>query len=174
MTEAAARQKAPAPDFGGAGAYRPPFDAGGRVHIDRPLPFLVLNRYPDVAISLARRVAMVSPSNAIWPATGKADAEALPCLDAVLRHQRHDFPHFLLVSLYDLPRDPRLDDDSPRLEPFRFVLSASADAPAQAAALQLQHALSTLRADLRKPTIESVDQAYTEPGLETLVRDECL
>ena len=175
MAEAAAsRQKAPAPDFGGAGAYRHPFDAGGRVHIDRPLPFLVLNRYPDVAVSLARRVAMVSPSNAIWPATGKADAEALPCLDAVLRHQRQDFPHFLLVSLYDLPRDRGLDEDSPRLEPFRFVLSASADAPAQAAALQLQHALSTLRADLRKPTIESVDEAYTEPGLETLVRDERL
>jgi len=171
MAEAVARQeqKAPAPDFGGAGAYRRAFAAGGRVHIDRPLPFLVLNRYPDVAVSLARRVAMVSPSNLVWPAGARADDEAGRCLRAVVEHQREDFPHYLLVSLYDLPRDASLDDDSPRLERFRFELGATADPQAQAAALQLQHALAAVRADQRKPVVEPVDRGGIEPGVEALV-----
>ena len=63
VAEATARQKAPAPDFGGAGAYRHPFEAGGRVHIDRPLPFLVLNRYPDVAISARIRGVVILEAN---------------------------------------------------------------------------------------------------------------
>lgn len=169
MADTATLQKAPAPDFGGAGAYRRAFAAGGRVHIDRPLPFLVLNRYPDVAVSLARRVAMVSPSNLVWPATARADEEAGRCLRAVVEHQRDDFPHYLLVSLHDLPRDASLDDDSPRLEPFRFELGATADAPAQAAAMQLQQALAAVRADQRKPVVEPVDRGAIEPGVQALV-----
>ena len=163
------RQKAPAPDFGGVGAYRRSLEAGGRVHIDRPLPFLVLNRHhPDTAFSLARRVAVISASNVVWPASEAADAEAIASVAAILEHQRHDFPKFLLVSLYDLPLDASLDEESPRLEKFRFTLSASADEPAQAAAQRLQAALGDICIDLRKPRIESVDSAFSEPGIELL------
>jgi len=163
------RQKAPAPDFGGAGAYRRALDAGGRVHIDRPLPFLVLNRHAELPFSLAQRVAAISAANVVWPGSPAADAEAMTCITAVLEHQRRDFPKFLLLSLYDLPRDSSLDGDSPRLEKFRFVLSASADDPAQVAAKSLQAALETLCIDLREPAIEHIDHAYAEPGLEELV-----
>ena len=162
------RQKPPAPDFGGEGAYWRALDAGGRVYIDRPLPFLVLNRHPDVAFSLARRVATISPSNVVWAPSPAADAEAISSIDAVLEHQRHDFPKFLLVSLYDLPLDSSLDDDSPRLEAFRFTLSASADEPAQAVVRRLHAALDAICIDLREPAIESVDNAYAEPGIEAL------
>ena len=72
------------------------------------------------------------------------------------------------MSLYDLPRDASLDDDSPRLERFRFELGATADAPAQAAALQLHTALGAVRADRRKPTIEAVDRGGVEPGVDAL------
>ncbi|HSM10696.1 MAG TPA: flavohemoglobin expression-modulating QEGLA motif protein [Lysobacter sp.] len=163
------RQKAPAPDFGGTGAYRRVLDAGGRVHIDRPLPFLVLNRHPDVSFSLAQRVAMISTANVVWPESADADAEAMASIAAVLEHQRRDFPRFLLVSLYDLPRDCSLDEDSPRLEPFRFVISATADDAAQAAAKALEAALQDTCIDLREPVIEHIDHAYAEPGLEPLV-----
>jgi uncharacterized protein (TIGR02421 family) len=169
MPSTATRQKAPAPDFGGAGAYRRTFEAGGRVHIDRPLPFLVLNRHPDVAFSLAQRVAAISPSNVVWPEDKAADTEAQACIRAVLEHQRRDFPRFLVVSLYDLPRDASLDEDSPRLEAFRFVLSASGDGPAQSAAHRLQSVLDEVRIDLRDARIESIDHAYAEPGLEAVV-----
>lgn len=164
------RQKAPAPDFGGAGAYRRTLEAGGRVHIDRPLPFLVLNRYPEASFSLARRVATISASNVVWCASDTADAEARAHVAAVLDHQQRDFPRFLLVSLHDLPRDASLDEDSPRLEDFRFLLGASDDAPAQAAARQLQAALEAIRIDLREPEIESGGDVFAEPGVEALAR----
>lgn len=163
------RQKAPAPDFGGAGAYRRALDAGGRVHIDRPLPFLVLNRHPEADFSLAKRVAAISAANVVWPDSPAADAEAIASIAAVLEHQRRDFPKFLLLSLYDLPRDTSLDDESPRLEEFRFVLSATADDAAQTAAKTLQDALDKICIDLREPDIEHIDHAYAEPGLEELV-----
>lgn len=168
--EKSSQQKAPAPDFGGVGAYRRALEAGGRVHIDRPLPFLVINRYPDAAFSLARRVATISASNVVWPASEAADAEASANIAAILEHQRRDFPKFLLVSLHDLPLDTSLDEESPRLEKFRFTLGASADTPAQTAAQCLQAALNAIRIDLREPCIESVDSAFSEPGIEPLTK----
>jgi uncharacterized protein (TIGR02421 family) len=163
------RQKAPAPDFGGAGAYRRALDAGGRVHIDRPLPFLVLNRYPETATSLARRVAAISASSVVWPGAPAADQEAIASISAILDHQQRDFPNFLLFSVYDLARDLSLDDESPRLEEFRFTLSASGDDAAQAAIHALQAALAGISIDLREPGFEHVDHAHAEPGLEPLV-----
>jgi uncharacterized protein (TIGR02421 family) len=164
-----ATQQAPAPDFGGVGAYRRALEAGGRVHIDRPLPFLVLNRHPAKSASLARRVATISASNVVWPDSPEADREAIASVGAVLAHQQQDFPNFLLFSVYDLPRDLGLDEDSPRLEEFRFTLSASGDEPAQAAAGALQAALSEISIDLREPGFDHIDHAHSEPGLEELV-----
>ena len=157
------------------GAYRRRFEAGGRVHIDRPLPFLVLNRHPDVAFSLAQRVAAISPANLVWPADVAADRDALACLRDVLRRHREDAagaaagngpaPPFLLVSLHDLPQDATLDDESARLEAYRFTLAASGDAPAQAAAAAIREALEGLRVELREPEVLAVPLAITEPGL---------
>lgn len=155
------------PPLAGDGAYRQPLDAGGRVHIDRPLPFLVVNRHPDVAFSLAQRVAAISPSNLVWPDDKEADAEAIDCIRAVLERHGRD-GQFLLVSLHDLPQDASLDDESARLEHYRFALGASADAAAQAAAARLADALSSLCLDLREPVVDTVPQAFTEPGLTAL------
>ena len=71
------RQKPPAADVGGATAYRRELEGGGRVYVDRPLPFLVLNRTdPDAPASLAHRVATITASNVVWPARAQADAAA--------------------------------------------------------------------------------------------------
>ena len=110
------------------GAYRRPLDAGGRIHIDRPLPFLVVNRHPDVAFSLAQRVAAISPANLVWPEGEDADEDALACVRTVLAHHRGDDATgsgdgFLLVSLHDLPPDPSLDDESARLERSGLTVS---------------------------------------------------
>ena len=149
------------------GAYRQPLASGGRVFIDRPLPFLVVNRHPDVAFSLAQRAAAITPANLVWPDNGDADAEALDCVRTVLRRHGQDEP-FLLVSVHDLPQDTSLDDESARLEHYRFALGASADAAAQATADCLGDALSSLCLDLREPVIDRVPQAFPEPGLAEL------
>ena len=152
------------------GAYRRPLDAGGRIHIDRPLPFLVVNRHPDVAFSLAQRVAAISPANLVWPEGEDADEDALACVRTVLAHHRGDDATgcgdgFLLVSLHDLPPDPSLDDESARLEQYRFALGASIDPPALAAAASLRQSLAGLCLDLREPEVASVPLAFPEPGL---------
>ncbi len=84
-------------------------------------------------------------------------------LQSLLARQRNEGQRFLVVTLYDLPFDASLDEESARLEPFRFVGSASADAPAQAAVECLAQALGMVCIDLRKPKIEFVDHASEAP-----------
>jgi len=171
MADSAPRQKAPAPDFGGANAYRRNLEAGGRVHVDRPLPFLALNRHRATGFSLARRVAMICPASVVWVDEADADAEALASIRAVVAHLHGDYPKFLLVSLYDLPRDPGLDEDDPKLEDFRFDIGVSGDAPAQAAARCLQEALDEVCIDLREPEFDHAAQPRVEPGVGTLAKE---
>ncbi|MEO6155796.1 MAG: tyrosine/phenylalanine carboxypeptidase domain-containing protein, partial [Thermomonas sp.] len=158
-------EKNPANRFGRDAAWLQPLPEGGRAYVDRPLPFLVLNRYStnDIA-GLARRVATISPSNIVWPVGELADTAALKTLQDLLARQRDQGQQFLVVTLYDLPLDISLDDASARLEPFRFVISASEDAPAQAAVKCLAEALGKSCIDLRSPKIEHVDHAAEEPA----------
>ena len=70
MTRASLRL-APDPfvaEFTPAGALRQKVGESGRVHIDRPLPFIVLHRSDDPEHSVARRVA--SNSRPIWCGAG--------------------------------------------------------------------------------------------------------
>lgn len=167
----------------GDGIYRRELGPGGRVHIDRPVPFLVVNRHPDLAFSLAHRVAAISPANLVWPAGtadgcdgaadragADADDAALACLQDVL--DRDDVAAhgagFLLVSLHDLPQDASLDDESSRLERYRFELGASSDDAASATCARLHDALSGLSLDLRDPEIETVPLAFPEPRIAEL------
>ncbi|MDQ3245562.1 MAG: hypothetical protein M3Q52_01470, partial [Pseudomonadota bacterium] len=148
------------------GPSRLPFGGGGRAHVDRALPFLILNRQgePD---SLAARITAISPSYVLWP--DASDAEALSAIEAITHAAHRAHPRLLLVSLYDLPRDQSLDPDLPKLEAFDARLSASADGPAQAAATRLTGALESIAIDLRTCRVEPVADAWFEPGVEELV-----
>lgn len=161
----------PVIDFAGAGAYRKILEGGGRAHVDRPLPFLILNRYsradPD---SLAKNVAATSSAYVTW--TERAcDREGRAAIGAIVRKLREKYERILLVSLYDLPRDENLDDEAPRLESFTFRISTSDDPAAQRAARCLEQALAAIEVDLRHPEIASISKAYFEPGIEELVGD---
>lgn len=149
------------------GPSRLPLAGGGRAHVDRALPFLILNRgaEPD---SLAARVTSTSPSYVLWPAGGGSEALDAVAAIATAAHAAH--PRLLLVSLYDLPRDLSLDGDLPKLEAFTARLSASADEPAQAAAARLTEALEAIEIDLRTCQVEPVADAWFEPGVEDFVR----
>ncbi|GAB1407772.1 flavohemoglobin expression-modulating QEGLA motif protein [Thermomonas brevis] len=155
--------------FGRDEAWLHALPDGGRAYIDRPLPFVVLSRYDDDGLGIARRVATISASGIVWPDQPQADHAAMDTLRTVLAIQRKAGQQFLVVTLYDLPMDLTLDDASARLEPFRFVLGASADAPAQAAARGLAAALADVEIDLRKPKVESVEHAPEEPAFAALL-----
>ncbi len=171
MSVEAPTQKPPSPDLGGEHAYRRALPEGGRVHVDRPMPFLLLARHPDAPFSLARRIASISAASVVWPEAGgeQSDADAGTEAAWLLDHLQGDYPHFLLVVLHDLPRDASLDEVSPCLEPFEFVLAASDDACAQAAAMTLQAALSGIDIDLRTPTFRTRSLTLPSPGIEAAV-----
>lgn len=162
-----ARNAAPVLRLDPNGPSRLPFGGGGRAHVDRLLPFLILDREQE-ADSLAARVAAISPSYVLWP--DASDEEALGAVEAIARAAHGAHPRLLLVSLYDLPRDQSLDQDLPKLEAFTARLSASADEAAQAAAARLTEALEKIEIDLRTCCVEPVADAWFEPGVEELVR----
>ena len=54
-------------EFGPTGSLRQPVGKSGRVHVDRWLPFIFLNRGDEGPASLARRIAIESPSYLVWP-----------------------------------------------------------------------------------------------------------
>jgi hypothetical protein len=164
----AATQRPPSPDLGGEHAYRQALADGGRVHVDRPLPFLLLARYPEAPFSLARRIAAIGASSVIWPQAGgaAADAGAGAEIARLLGLLQRDYPRFLVVLLHDLPRDASVREESPDLEPFEFELGHGDDAPARAAAEALRSALASLSVDLRTPTFREVPLSGATPGVE--------
>jgi hypothetical protein len=56
------------PEWGKNGALRQKVGKDGRVHIDRWLPFVILHRGDEDPDSIARRVAVNSPSYMVWEA----------------------------------------------------------------------------------------------------------
>lgn len=164
---AALRPPPPAPDFGEGKPFREAIEGGGRVHIDRALPFLILNRFAPKGQSLALRVAGTGPAYVVWPEGG--DRAALEMIAAVAERQRETHARVLLVSLYDLPRDPTLDDTDPELERFTCHLGVSDDPAARAAACCLEEALARLEVDLRTCRIEHDARPRAEPGLEAII-----
>lgn len=158
----------PAIDFDGGKAYRATLSSGVRAHVDRPLPFLILHRFARVdRDGLALRVASTSPSYLLWPQAG--DGEALALTEKIAGTLCETSERVLLISLYDLPRDPTLDDKAPRLERFVCRLGASNDPAAQAAATRLERALAAIEVDLRTCTVERVPRRWCEPGVEALI-----
>ncbi|HYI47266.1 MAG TPA: flavohemoglobin expression-modulating QEGLA motif protein [Allosphingosinicella sp.] len=156
-------------DFSEGKAYRAALKSGVRAHVDRPLPFLILHRFARRGgESLALQVASTSPSYLLWPEAG--DGEALALTEKIAGTLCETSERVLLVSLYDLPRDPSLDDKAPRLERFTCRLGASEDPAAWAAANLLERALGAIEVDLRTCTVERESQVRCEPGVEALTR----
>jgi uncharacterized protein (TIGR02421 family) len=157
-------------DSGGVpevGPYRQRLETGGRAHVDRTLPFLILNRGGE-ADSLAVRVAATSPNYVMWP--GPVDYDAIAAIERIAAAAHAEHQRVLLVSLYDLPRDASLDPAEPRLEAFVARVSATADQPAQAASRRLADAVETIEIDLRTCSVEHVEGAYFEAGIEELLQ----
>lgn len=172
MKAVAPTQREPSPDLDGEHAYRRALPAGGRVHIDRPLPFLLLARHPDAPFSLARRIASISAASVVWPEAGgeQADADAGAEIGALLDHLAIAYPRFLVIVLHDLPRDAGLREEGPELEAFEFVLGSSGAAAATTVVRTLAEALSDVKLDLRTPTVLERQRAALPPEVESALR----
>lgn len=160
-TEEQLREKAFEPKFGKGGELRQKVGASGRAHLDRWLPFIVVNRSVAPADSIARRVAINSPAYLIW--SPEDDGEAAAALEAILAQLREKVGPVLVIEVEDGPFQPQ-QPDSPRLPPFVFEVAADGSERADKAAEQLSKALGEIEVELRRPDIEAAGSARPVAG----------
>jgi uncharacterized protein (TIGR02421 family) len=164
-----ANGSADAPRFTSAGALRSDFGQGGRVHIDRPLPFIVLHRFDrELKDDVALGIAATSPAYAIWPPGDEDAAHAM--IDAVIAEQSRHFAKFLIVTLTNMPRPAPSAEDEPSLPPFVVEVAASPDGPAQAAARKLSSALAEFELDLRTCEVGEIAALDPSSGSDEIFR----
>ncbi len=149
------------PKFGKGGALREPLGDNGRVHVDRWLPFLILQRSDDPASSLARRVAVDGPSYLVW-SSGDDDV-ALSAAEAVASSLVGHFGRLLVITLDDQPIEP-CDEHSQDLPPFVAQLGAGDKGHVGRAAAILDKALHEVEIDLRHCKVERVPFAPIVPS----------
>ena len=161
------------PRFSDLGALRQPVGEQGRIHIDRWLPFLILHRGPMDGDSLARRVAIDSPSYCVWPEGD--DHAALGALEEVIAAMADHVGRILIVTLEDQPAEPRTGH-SPKLPPFVAGIGSSPGDHARRAADKLEQAFHGIEIDLRRCKVdrETLGQPLP-PAIEALLdRAECV
>ncbi|WLR95162.1 flavohemoglobin expression-modulating QEGLA motif protein [Shinella zoogloeoides] len=124
---------------------------GGRLHIDRPLPFLCLHIGDPEKHVVAREVAAANASYLL--ASRMEDAVALLAPIAQLLHRK--FGAFLLMDVDEFDRDRLLSDDAPFLQPFEVMLSATRGAAAKRAVDAFEAAVEDFEARFRTPHVET-------------------
>ena len=149
MSGRAQIKEAPAPfepEFGPGGALRQQVGEGGRVHLDRWLPFLILHRDENPEDSLARRIAIDSPAYLVW--SPEDDLEALSALKAVASAAVKRDGRLLVVTLADQPVEFHREG-SQDLPPFVAQIGAGDEGAAGRAAAALEKDLRGIEIDLR-------------------------
>ncbi|MGX1690941.1 flavohemoglobin expression-modulating QEGLA motif protein [Brevundimonas naejangsanensis] len=128
---------------------------GGRIHVDRLLPFIVIHhRRRTRSASAALGVASASPVYAIWPMQAEGDAFAYDLIESLSRVLKTPLGAFLVVELYDLPVPETDKADSADPTPYRFQVDASDHRDAQHAATALKAALGQLELERQTPRID--------------------
>lgn len=131
-------------------SVRRDFDHGGRLHIDRPLPFL------SVHVSRGREDLAahdIAAANASYLVVNEID-EALPVITAVGGVLRDRFNAFLLLDIDELDHDTLITDDASYLPPFEIRIASTADTAAQDAAEALALGTDIRPVKFRTPHVE--------------------
>lgn len=134
-------------EFSESGALRQPIGQGGRVHLDRCLPFLILRRSADPQTSLAHKVATDSPAYLVW--SPDDDTIALAAIEVVIERLIERKGRLLIVILEDQPLAP-IDRHSSELAPFVAHIGAEDQDKLGKTVAALEKALGALEIDLRR------------------------
>lgn len=134
---------------------RQDFEDGGRLHIDRPLPFLCVH-IGEGRDSAARDVASANASYLIMP---QIDA-MLPIIKAVWAAMTERFGHFILLDLGELERDQLLSADAPYLPPFEITVSATDQPAARSALSAFVTAVESVEVKYRSPRVKEFRSAH--------------
>lgn len=131
-------------------SVRKDFDNGGRLHIDRPLPFLSVHIGRGRNDLAARDIAA---ANASYLVVNDVE-EALPIITAVGGVLRERFGAFLVLDIDELDHDMLITDDAPYLPPFEIRIAATRDQAATEAATALAEGADLRQVKFRTPHVD--------------------
>lgn len=135
-------------------AVRRDLPGGGRVHIDRSLPFLCLHELRDERPETAAR--HISMANAAYLLTRDV-AAMVPLINAIGRAMREAYGGFALFEFAELEQDALLKDDSDFLPPFEIRVLSNGAPHSPDARHAFCAALAAVEPKYRTPQIEEVD-----------------
>ncbi|MEO8618114.1 MAG: tyrosine/phenylalanine carboxypeptidase domain-containing protein [Sphingomicrobium sp.] len=141
-------------DFGPTGALRQKVGSAGRVHLDRWLPFLIVNRGGGAPDSLARRIAINSPAYVVWDEAD--DIAALAALEAVAGRIATETGSLLVITIED-DAEATVADDSPELPSLVASVLADKAGAAGRAGNAVAKALAQIEIDLRHCKVDRTD-----------------
>ncbi|TCL63232.1 flavohemoglobin expression-modulating QEGLA motif protein [Rhizobium sp. BK251] len=134
-------------------AVRRDLPSGGRLHIDRPLPFLCIHIASDDAEPVARDIAQANASYLTAPLWDQTRA----IIEAVTIALKERFGVCIVFDIGELSQDRFLTDDAPFLAPFEISIWSSPDATEAADAFSA--AVRQSEARFRTPRVEKVEAA---------------
>ncbi|ASY65588.1 hypothetical protein SJ05684_b46060 (plasmid) [Sinorhizobium sojae CCBAU 05684] len=130
-------------------AVRKEFAGGGRLHIDRALPFLCVHVSGDED-PVAREIAQANASHLLAP-----DAvAATPIVRAIGMLLERRFGAFMVLEIGEFARDELLTDNAPLLPPFKIEVMAGSKGHIQAAARAFIDAAEVIPGKFRTPQVE--------------------
>ena len=125
------------------------FADSGRLHMDRPLPFLCVHVDDGHVDSAA--VDVVSSNASYLIATDLASAALIT--QAVAAAMRERFDAFFVLDVGELARDRLLNEDAPYLPPFEITLSGTDEVETTVARDSFASAVEAVVAKFRSPRI---------------------
>ncbi|MCG5484697.1 MAG: flavohemoglobin expression-modulating QEGLA motif protein [Sinorhizobium meliloti] len=131
-------------------AVRKEFEGGGRLHIDRALPFLCVHLAGSDGAPVAREVVRANASHLLAPDA----ATAKPIVAAIGKLLERRFGAFMVLEMDELAQDELLTDHAPLLPPFKVEVMAGAEANIRAAAMAFVDAVEAIPAKFRTPRVE--------------------
>lgn len=134
---------------------------GGRLHIDRPLPFLCLYRHEGSSTPPAAALVQAQGSYLVATAEPAAHDALAQLVGGVLGLLADEFGSVLLLELWTRPPE----EDRP--DPAYQILTPERDHPATVDALVKQ--LADVRALGRIPDVEVLTAAVAPPGLRPVL-----
>ena len=137
---------------------------GGRLHIDRALPFLC------VSVSDGRDNAAfdVASANASYLIASDLDF-AVPIIEAIGDAMMKRFGAFVVLDVGELEKDRLLSDDAPYLPPFEITLSATDETATQAALAGFASGIGSVEAKFRSPRLDRL-RAVDDPHARLAAR----
>lgn len=130
-------------------AVRLDFENGGRLHIDRPLPFLCAHIGDGRVDNAAVDVVSSNASYLIAPDL----ASAAVIIQAVAAAMAERFDAFFVLDIGELKQDRLLNEDAPYLPPFEITLSGTDEVETTLARDSFASAVEAVVAKFRSPRV---------------------